>query len=248
VHNNFAQADDVFAEDATVEGTDGPIDATAIRKRIYSGILEDLPDASAVHGILTKDGLFDGHISTPLEEYYIEPASRYFTNNKNKKKKDSDSDQPQQGPLFHSVIYKASDVVHPTASPTSEDGSSEPPCKSHELHLRRKEAAAASKASASAASTASAKVPTSSTTSPRTSFSSVIEPRFKSANLLQLQRRKRQTSKEEKQEEEVQEQPLFESMPMPVGPKQEQQRPRRYIIFTKLILLMQEVAYSLLLI
>lgn len=83
----------------------------------------DLPDASAVHGILTKDGLFDGHISTPLEEYYIEPASRYFTNNKNKKKKDSD--QPQQGPLFHSVIYKASDVVHPTASPTSEDGSSE---------------------------------------------------------------------------------------------------------------------------
>ena len=37
----------------------------------------------------------------------------------------TDSDQPQQGPLFHSVIYKASDVVHPTASPTSEDGSSE---------------------------------------------------------------------------------------------------------------------------
>ena len=84
----------------------------------------DLPDASAVHGILTKDGLFDGHISTPLEEYYIEPASRYFTNTKNVKKK-KDSDQPQQGPLFHSVIYKASDVVHPTASPTSEDGSSE---------------------------------------------------------------------------------------------------------------------------
>ena len=40
MHNNFAQADDVFAEDATVEGTDGPIDASAIRKRIYSGILE----------------------------------------------------------------------------------------------------------------------------------------------------------------------------------------------------------------
>jgi hypothetical protein len=87
-------------------------------------VFSDLPDASAVHGILTKDGLFDGHISTPLEEYYIEPASRYFTNTKNVKKK-KDSDQPQQGPLFHSVIYKASDVVHPTASPTSEDGSSE---------------------------------------------------------------------------------------------------------------------------
>ena len=74
---------------------------------------------------MTKDGLFDGHISTPLEEYYIEPASRYFTN---KKDSSASADQPerlQQGPLFHSVIYKASDVVHPTASPTSEDGSSE---------------------------------------------------------------------------------------------------------------------------
>ena len=40
VHNNFAQEDDVFAEDAVVESTDGPIDASAIRKRIYSGILE----------------------------------------------------------------------------------------------------------------------------------------------------------------------------------------------------------------
>ena len=79
-------------------------------------IFVDLPDASAVHGIVTKDGLFDGHISTPLEEYYIEPASRYFTN------KNQDSDQR---PQFHSVIYKASDVVHPTASPASEDGSGE---------------------------------------------------------------------------------------------------------------------------
>merc|ERR1711879_207570 len=112
---------------------------------------------------------------------YIEPASRYFTN-----KKDSlsvsdqqPSDQPQrlqEGPaLFHSVIYKASDVVHPTVSPASKDGNGEPPCKSHELHLRRKEAAV-SKAAKSSASTATeaAKVPTSST-SPRTSFSSVIE-------------------------------------------------------------------------
>ena len=40
MHNNFAQEDDVFAEDAVVESTDGPIDASAIRKRIYSGILE----------------------------------------------------------------------------------------------------------------------------------------------------------------------------------------------------------------
>ena len=44
VHNNFAQANDVFAEDAVVESTDGPIDASAIRKRIYSGILEGRND------------------------------------------------------------------------------------------------------------------------------------------------------------------------------------------------------------
>lgn len=37
--------------------------------------LLDSPDAT-VHGILTEDGLFDGHISTPHEEYYVEPAHR----------------------------------------------------------------------------------------------------------------------------------------------------------------------------
>ena len=71
-----------------------------------------MPDSSAVHGIVTEDGLFDGHISTPVEDYYIEPASRYFSNEENQ-------------PSFHSVIYKASDVVHPTVSPASEDGNGE---------------------------------------------------------------------------------------------------------------------------
>ena len=62
----------------------------------------DLPDSSAVHGIVTEDGLFDGHISTPVEEYYIEPASRYFA-----------IKPGNEEPSFHSVIYKASDVIHP---------------------------------------------------------------------------------------------------------------------------------------
>ena len=35
----------------------------------------DVPESS-VHGVLTEDGYFDGHISTPLEQYYIEPAKR----------------------------------------------------------------------------------------------------------------------------------------------------------------------------
>ena len=70
--------------------------------------LVDLPSSSAVHGIVTEDGLFDGHISTPEEHYYIEPASRYFSS------LEDDVKQP-----FHSVIYKASDVIHPNLD---EDG------------------------------------------------------------------------------------------------------------------------------
>ncbi len=57
-----------------------------------------MPTSSSVHGIFTKDGLFDGHIVTPDESYYIEPAARYFENG---------------SVPFHSVIFKASDVVHP---------------------------------------------------------------------------------------------------------------------------------------
>jgi len=155
LHCNFAQAHDIFADDAVVESTDGLIDATGIRNRIYSGILEDSP-TSTVQGILTKDGLFDGHISTSDEDFYIEPASRYFPPN-------IEEDPPKSRP-FHSVIYKASDVIHPL------DANSElhTPCKSHEVHLKRKELEA--KASTS-------KVPTSSSTSPKTSFSSVIRPK-----------------------------------------------------------------------
>ena len=58
---------------------------------------------------MTEDGLFDGHISTPEEHYYIEPASRYFSSSL-----EDDVKQP-----FHSVIYKASDVIHPNLD---EDG------------------------------------------------------------------------------------------------------------------------------
>lgn len=68
--------------------------------------LTDLPLTTSVQGILTKEGLFDGHISTPDEVYYIEPASRYFKEQRH----------------FHSVIYKASDVLHPAASVDEETG------------------------------------------------------------------------------------------------------------------------------
>ena len=82
---------------------------SAIYRFIGLFFFSDLPDASIVHGLVTEDGLFDGHISTPVEDYYIEPASRYFTITEAETKR----------PPFHSVIYKASDVVHPNALPTT---------------------------------------------------------------------------------------------------------------------------------
>ena len=74
--------------------------------QIFSNF-SDLPESSTVQGILTRDGLFDGHISTSGEDYYIEPADRYFPNEIN-----DDPNAPKSRP-FHSVIYKASDVLHP---------------------------------------------------------------------------------------------------------------------------------------
>ena len=59
---------------------------------------------------MTKEGLFDGHISTPDEHYYIEPASKYF-NTAAASEADEEADDMKQP--FHSVIYKASDVIHP---------------------------------------------------------------------------------------------------------------------------------------
>ena len=32
--------------------------------------------SSSVHGIVTEEGHFDGHISTPTDHFYIEPAKR----------------------------------------------------------------------------------------------------------------------------------------------------------------------------
>ena len=47
-----------------------------------------------MHGVLTHDGLFEGKVVLPHDQFVIERASRYFS-------------QPKP---FHSVIYKHSDV------------------------------------------------------------------------------------------------------------------------------------------
>ncbi|CAG2116058.1 unnamed protein product, partial [Medioppia subpectinata] len=53
-------------------------------------------ERSEVVGVITADGLIDGHIRTPTEDYYIEPADRYF-------------DEQD----FHSIIYPLSAVDFP---------------------------------------------------------------------------------------------------------------------------------------
>lgn len=69
-----------------------------------------------VRGIVTEDGLFDGTISTQLEEFYIEPINRYKVANMD------DDDE------VHTIMYKISDVSRPGT----------PLCASSEMHARRK--------------------------------------------------------------------------------------------------------------
>lgn len=70
-------------------------------------------DLAEVRGLVTEDGLFDGTISTRLEDFYIEPVSRYV-------------EQNISAPNFHTIVYRSSDVstLHLTQ-----------PCASQLLHL-----------------------------------------------------------------------------------------------------------------
>lgn len=56
-------------------------------------------ETATTHGIITKEGLFEGTISTSLEDFHIEPVSRYSSDSKE--------------PLFHSIIYRTTDVYDP---------------------------------------------------------------------------------------------------------------------------------------
>ena len=77
---------------------------------------------------MTSDGHFDGHITTGNgHTFYIEPASRYFS-------------RQGEPPAFHSVIYSSDDVIHPGAANADDSSGNPDSCKSHELHLKVKEA------------------------------------------------------------------------------------------------------------
>lgn len=62
-----------------------------------SSVADD--DQATVHGVITSDGLFDGTIHTRLEDYYIEPLSRYLGHNVTSE--------------VHSIIYRGSDTIKP---------------------------------------------------------------------------------------------------------------------------------------
>ncbi|XP_008548211.1 disintegrin and metalloproteinase domain-containing protein 10 [Microplitis demolitor] len=109
--------DTVFAKDAVFEGTNGPIAFDSSHS--YTGtIAED--DNAIVEGIVTEDGLFDGFVSTGAEEYYFEPTSRYLTRTQDSENKDNDT-----SPTYHTIAYRASDVVAPPQPRR---------CPSRELH------------------------------------------------------------------------------------------------------------------
>ncbi|XP_059056632.1 uncharacterized protein LOC131850435 [Achroia grisella] len=101
----------VFADGVQFHSSAGQMDYNT--GQVYSGKLED-DDSSHVYGVITSDGLFDGTIWTPTEEYYIEPLSRYNVDH----------------PSMHSVIYRRSDVDDPQNSDAM-------PCASHLLHTKR---------------------------------------------------------------------------------------------------------------
>ncbi|XP_014212080.1 disintegrin and metalloproteinase domain-containing protein 10 [Copidosoma floridanum] len=89
----------LFSNDAVFEGTDGPINFDTSHS--YTGtILED--ENASVQAVVTEDGLLDGSVVTSLDEYYIEPSSRYS------------SDEDDTSPYYHTIAYRKSDVEKPS--------------------------------------------------------------------------------------------------------------------------------------
>ncbi|KAH7636469.1 hypothetical protein HUG17_10439 [Dermatophagoides farinae] len=93
-----SQSETVFAQDIMIEST-GNERFTYDMTNVIIGHLEDDEDSTFV-GIITKNGLLDGHLQTKYEEFYIEPAERYFDLNFGNYD-------------FHSVIYISGDVNFP---------------------------------------------------------------------------------------------------------------------------------------
>ncbi|GBM19350.1 hypothetical protein AVEN_195987-1 [Araneus ventricosus] len=70
--------------------------------KVVKGHLDD-DEESSVEGVITSNGLLDAVVKTKIEQYFIEPSSRYF---------------PASSKPFHSVIYRLSDVHFPLGNIT----------------------------------------------------------------------------------------------------------------------------------
>ncbi|XP_066149642.1 disintegrin and metalloproteinase domain-containing protein 10-like [Euwallacea fornicatus] len=95
----LAPDESVFADDVTFESTRRP-KIHFNTGNVYTGTLED-DESALVHGIITQDGLFEGTVLTPTEEFHVEPVTRYLNESASKE------------PTFHSIIYRVSDAKDP---------------------------------------------------------------------------------------------------------------------------------------
>lgn len=75
--------------------------------------------------MLTADNLFDGTISTGLEQYYIEPSHRYS------------HELPKSG--IHTIIYKLSDVKMDVHNHNNHKSDHETHCASEKLYRKMKQ-------------------------------------------------------------------------------------------------------------
>lgn len=100
--------DSVFKKDAIIEDSNGNSIKPQLQDKLYSlsGHLHGDPAETLVFGSM-KNGIFEGRISTnDSNVYYVENARKYI----DELKKSNDSREID----FHSVIYSASDVIHPS--------------------------------------------------------------------------------------------------------------------------------------
>lgn len=79
-----------------------------------------------VHGVLTNDNLFDGTITTNVDDYYIEPSHKYSQGLREKG--------------VHSIVYKSSDVkfLQHLQRPTLSTANNDHYCASERLRKKMK--------------------------------------------------------------------------------------------------------------
>ncbi|KAG8179503.1 hypothetical protein JTE90_005254 [Oedothorax gibbosus] len=109
----------LFASDIVFESSSrGRFDYDV--NKVLKGHLDDDEEAS-VEGVITSNGLLDAVVRTKLEQYFIEPSSRYF---------------PTSHQTFHSVIYRLSDVHFPLGNITHDSPSYVNTHHPNPLHLQ----------------------------------------------------------------------------------------------------------------